>query len=341
MHFPWKTVAAIAAVFFVSLIFLSRIYAYLSVAFILAYLLEPVVSRLAKRKVPRQLAALLTLAVFFLLISLAGVLIIPRIIDQGQELLERLPTAYAKLTVLLAPYSERYLGYDIFSDFRHALSNLGSRSEIMKPIGGIVQGVFSTTLKFVTTILGLLIIPLLAFYLLREFPALYKRTVIHALPARLHGVAEEIRRRLNRVLGGFIRGQLVVSGILSVYYGVSLSIAGVELSLALGIMAGFLNIVPYLGIFSVFILTLLVALLHGAGMGLILAILVIFAVGMMLEGAVITPRVLGNEIGLSPLTLILALLVGGELFGIVGMVVGVPVAAVVKVFWEMALEHRI
>lgn len=341
VKFPWKGFLIFLAIFIASIFYLGRVYAVLSVAFILSYLLEPIVGYLTKKKLDRTLASILVLILFFTFITLASVLIFPKIFTQGRELFLKLPTAYQNLVDWLGPLSEKYIGYNIFMNFNQALENIGKPTELVSPIGGVVGRLFSTTFKFITSFLSLLIIPLLSFYLLREFPHLYRKTVKKMLHVRYHALSEEIKKRLNTVLGGFIRGQLVVSAILSAYYITALTIIGLDLSLVLGLLAGFLNVIPYIGISIALISSLLIALVHGFTTGGFISIIVVYAIGMVAEGAVITPKVLGNKVGLSPLALIVALLIGGELFGIVGMVIAIPVAAVVKVFTELFLEHRI
>lgn len=327
-----------AVVFAVSLVYLNRVYFFLTIAFVLAYLLDPIVEYLYKRGLPRAWGSLLTLFVFFLTLAAAGVVIIPKILAQGQELLERLPRVYAALAGILGPVSQKYLGYNVLRDVDQLIADIGNPAALAKPIGAIVGGFFATTFHFVTTILGLLIIPLMAFYLMKDFPYLHGK-FLTVVPGRHHKDVTELRRRLHTVFGGFIRGQLVVSTVLSVYYCTAFALTGIDLALVLGLMAGFFNIIPYLGILSVVVLTGLIALVHASGVGTYVALAVIFAVGMGAEGAVLTPRIVGRKVGLSPLTLILALLVGGELLGLVGMLLAVPLAAILKVFLDMGLDR--
>jgi predicted PurR-regulated permease PerM len=124
-----------------------------------------------------------------------------------------------------------------------------------------VGEVFSTTVQVVTTVLGLLIIPLMAYYLMRDYPSI-ERNITSLFPRRYRKSVSDIKIRLHHVFGGFVRGQLGVSSILAVYYSIALTIAGVELSLVLGLMAGFFNIIPYVGILSVLLLTLFVGVVH-------------------------------------------------------------------------------
>lgn len=333
-NLKWAAFVA-AGLFLVSAVWLSRIYAFLTVAFVLAYLLDPIVEKLSERKIPRSVGALVTLFVFLAGVALGFVAIVPRILAQGEQLFQRLPQFYNGAVQWLTPISEKYIGMDVFNELdRYFLGN----GQAAPPIGGLVQGVVSQTFHLVTTILGVAIIPLLAYYLLRDYSSLYGK-FLYVVPKRCHKTVNEIRGRLHAVLGGFIRGQLVVSTILAAYYSAAFMILRIELWMVLGLMAGFLNMIPYVGILGVFALTLVLALLHGASTTKVIIVMIVFGVGMAAEGSVLTPRIVGRKVGLGPLTLIVALLVGGELLGFVGMLLAVPVAAIAKVFIDYFLDH--
>ncbi|MEW6056627.1 MAG: AI-2E family transporter [Bdellovibrionota bacterium] len=334
-----KIIAVIGFVVFVaSVVTLSKVYASLTIAFVLAYLLDPLIEKLEKKGLSRDWGVPLVLVLFFALIALGGVLIIPKLIGQGRELVSRLPQVYYELTSKLGPLSMQYLGQNVFSDIDQLVLNLGDPKALAQPLGNFLRDVFSQTFKFVTTILGLLIVPLLAYYLLHDYPHIYAK-FLSIVPRRHHKLVTEIRDRLDTVLGGFLRGQLVVSSILSFYYGVAFTFLRVELSLVLGLMAGFFNVIPYLGILSVIVLTFLIALIHNAAVSTYIGLGVVFAIGMAIEGSVLTPRIVGRKVGLGPLTLIVALLIGSELLGLVGMLLAVPFAAIAKVFIDVALSR--
>lgn len=329
----------ITVLFWWSLIHLSYVYACLTVAFILAYLLDPLVTSLTKFKLSRGLGSLMVLVVFFIFMSLIVVGVSPKLISQGRELGARLPKIYYSVSHKIGPLSEKYFGHNILVDVDQAVSAINAEpSKLVKPIGTILGRVFSTTFRMISTILGLLIIPLLAYYLLRAFPHIYA-DLESIIPRRHQKLLSELRTRLHAVFGGFLRGQLVVSLILSFYYFIALSILRLDLALVLGLMAGFFNIIPYLGIATALVLTLFVALIHGAALPIFIAIAGIFTFGMAVEGSILTPKIVGKRVGLGPLALILALLVGGQLKGIVGMLLAVPIAAIAKVFLNVTLAH--
>jgi predicted PurR-regulated permease PerM len=330
-------VALLLVLFLVSIFALNHVYACLTIAFILAYLLDPIVSKLHRNGLRRPLGAPLTLVVVLSLLVLGGVAIIPKIVEQGRELILRLPSVYYGLAASLTPVSEHYLGYNVFQDVDKFIATFASPSTLT-PIGGLLGGVFTRTFQVVTAVLGLLIIPLMAYYLLRDFPKLNSK-FMSIVPKRHHKLVGEIRDRLHEVLGGFLRGQLVVSSILSAYYIAAFSIMRLRLAVVLGLMAGFFNVVPYLGILLILALTAMIAFINGATAPTYAGIAIIFAIGMGTEGSVLTPRIVGRRVGLSPLVLIVALMVGGELLGLVGMLLAVPIAAILKVFLNVFLDH--
>lgn len=338
---PFKFLAGFVVLYVLALVYMQKVVIYLLLSFITAFLLEPIVSRLERKRVPRSLGAGITIGLAFLFSALLMIVMLPVVIDQAQELVWSLPAAYQAAVDALSPFSIKYFGYNVFTDFGRFIRSLqasgGGSTELMQPLGNIVSQVFSNVFRFFFSVVGFMIVPLLTYWLLRELPTFHKERIESVIPEKYHKIAELLRLRINKTLGGFIRGQLIVSSILAVYYSTALSIVGVNLSLLLGILAGFLNVVPYIGIFSILTVSLLLALLHG-GLKLLLIVLVTFIVGMVLEGSVITPKFMGREIGLSPLTLITALLVGGELFGLVGMVISVPTAAMMKVIIELTVR---
>lgn len=328
----------VCVLFSLSLVQLSHVYASLTIAFVLAYLLEPLVARLEKLGIAREWGGLLVLVIFFVCTGVLAVAAIPKILVQARELASKIPNLYVILTSKIGPISEQIIGYNIFEDVDKVATTLGEPSQLVKPLGSFVESLFSTTFRLVTTILGLLIIPLMAYYLLRAFPSLMP-AMTSLFPKRHHKVLSEIRIKLHGVFGGFIRGQLVVSTILSVYYCSALSILHIRLALVLGIMAGFFNVIPYLGILSVLGLTLIITFINGATVATVIKLAIVFAIGMGMEGALLTPRIVGKRVGLGPLSLILALLVGGQLLGLTGMLIAVPLTAVAKVFLDVALEN--
>jgi predicted PurR-regulated permease PerM len=181
-------------------------------------------------------------------------------------------------------------------------------------------------------------IPVFAFYLLRDFDLITER-VDHLIPRRLRPAFRARFTEIDQVLSAFIRGQLMVAGILVVLYAIGLSLVGLPLALVIALFAGLGNMVPYVGTTIGVSLATLMVLLDWQGLGHLAAIYGVFVGVQFLEGWVITPRVVGESVASRPLAVIIAILVFGELFGFVGILVAVPLAAVLKILIRVAIDE--
>jgi predicted PurR-regulated permease PerM len=175
-----------------------------------------------------------------------------------------------------------------------------------------------------------LVVPVLAFYLLRDFDL-----TVAAIVGLLHVSAREravaLGREIDAVLGQFVRGQLIVMAILGALYALGFSLLSVRLAIPIGLLAGLLSFIPYVGSATALTLALLMSALHFGGIGQIVGVVAVYAAIQTLEGFVITPRIVGDSLGLSPVWVLIALMVGAELFGFVGVMLALPVSAVLKV----------
>ncbi|MGE4234304.1 MAG: AI-2E family transporter [Bacteriovoracia bacterium] len=337
------TVWILVGLFLSTFYLLPHFYFCLISAFVTAYLLEPLVEFLEKKKVPRYLGSLLGITILTFVIVAAIVVIAPKIVQQGRELVRKIPQFLEHLKIVLARLSDRHLGYNAFEDIDQWINSLFTSGDVstsggmIRPLGGLVGNVFSTTLKAVSSTLGLLVIPLMSFYMLNSFPNIWKK-IEQLTPYRYKKTVNELQKKLNEVTGGFIRGQLLVASILSLYYVTMFTILRLDLSLLLGVLAGFLNIIPYVGIASVFALTIVASLIQEVSGSQLLVIVLTFAVGMSIEGMILTPKIVGKKVGLSPLLIIMSLLVGVELLGLAGALFAIPSAAIANVFISFGVE---
>ena len=305
-----------------------------------AYFLDPIVDRLETWRISRTAGTTLILLLFFLAVILLLLLIVPVLQSQVVGFIERLPAyiALARDTVLpaLAEALDR-IGIDLQADLRDALA--GVAGDVVGVVGRIVQQAWSGGLAFFNIISLLVITPIVSFYLLRDFDRIVDR--IDAWLPRQH--ADEIRKigtQIDDVMAGFVRGQGTVCLILGTFYGAALSLAGLEFGLIIGIIAGLLSFIPFVGAVLGLLLSIVPAITQFwpdyLQIGLIVAI---FAAGQFLEGNFLTPRLLGGRIGLHPVWVMFALLAGGALFGFVGVLLAVPIAAAVGVLVRYFLEQ--
>ena len=184
----------------------------------------------------------------------------------------------------------------------------------------------------------MLIVPILTFYMLKDYPYLNSK-FLAMVPRRYVGAVGEVLRRLSIVLGNLIRGQFLICFLLAVFYAVGLAAIGLKMSMVLGLVGGLLNLIPVVGTLTAMAVSLLISVIGGGGLTQCAGIVGVFLVGNLVESTVLTPRILGRQIGISPLTIILALLAGGELLGVLGMLLALPVTAGVKVLGGYFLEQ--
>jgi predicted PurR-regulated permease PerM len=294
---------------------------------VIAYLLDPVTDRIEAKGLPRWAATGSVLLLFFGLFAALVVAMAPLVIAQFSQLVESLP----QLIEGVRPLFDR-LATAAGGIVDPAQVSGGMVERVVTWGTGLVSGIVASSLKVFNVLALVIIMPVVAFYALRDYDVLTSR--IDGWWPRAH--AETIRTLLadsDKALAGFIRGQSLVCLVLAVFYAAGWSIIGLDYSLVLGILAGVLGFVPYLGVAVSVGLSLLVGIgqfgLDPLHLGLIFGI---FFVGQILEGSVLTPNLIGNRIGLHPLWVVFAVFAGGEIAGILGVFLAVPVAAVIGVF---------
>jgi predicted PurR-regulated permease PerM len=256
---------------------------------------------------------------------------------QLRELFAKLPQLMDFLSVRLGPYSLHYLGYDVFTQWKEVLPTLVPAVNQF-PAVGLLESVLSGTAKAISAVLSVLLIPILTFYILKDYYVLNEK-LVQIVPRRYVLDVQEVLRRLSIVLGGLIRGQFLVCGILAAYYSVAFTAVGLEMALLLGVLSGFLNLVPLVGALSSLGLTLFLTVLSGGQISQCISMLGIFLVANLADNTVLTPRIVGKQMGISPLTIILALLAGGELLGFLGILLALPIMAMVKVLGGYLVER--
>ncbi len=322
---------------------LERLATLVLLSFLLAYVLNPLVTRLAKlRFLGRTSATLITL--LGLLIGFLAVLfvIIPELVTEARQFFAALPSMGERFLATSIPWIERHLGVNIpqswggaFDEIRDRLESRGS--EIIGPatqvVGGIVARTFSAFAAFVAT----LMFPLFLFFLLKDFPRIIE--VIDGLvPLRNREGARQLGRDIDHNLSAYLHGQFTVMLVLGTLYSIGYSIVGIPLALGAGLLTGLLCFVPYVGAAAGFILALLLAALEMKGIGPVIGVGVVFGVVQLLDAVLITPRILGGKLGLDPLWIIIALMAGGELFGFLGVLLAVPTTAVLKILVKHTVD---
>lgn len=309
------------------------------VAGVMAYALHPLVERLQRRRVPVWLGAGLAIAV--LMTALLGVLllIVPVITKQLPLLREQLPALLELFNARLVPFAARF-GIDLQIDVDHVrvwLRELisGQESELLQ---GLLASLRIGGSAAVAVLGNLVLMPIVAYYLLLDWDRLLQR-LMALVPPRLQAAVRAFFVDTDAVLGQYLHGQLLVMVILAALYTVALALVGLKLALPIGVFTGLAVFVPYLGFGLGLVLALLAALLQFQTLAGVAAVAVVYGLGQVLESLYLTPRLLGERIGLHPIAVIFALLAFGHLFGFVGVLIALPASAVLLVAIRRAQTH--
>lgn len=333
-----KVIFAIVFLFLLSLYVLRTIYIPIFISYFLAFLLNPLVRWFEKRGFGRMGPIFLMLVLLFALLTSFAVTMVPKIFVQIRELFARLPQLMDFLSGRLGPVSMKYLGYDVFTQWKEVLPTLVPESAHFPAMGSFLESVLNGTAKAISAVLTVLMIPILTFYILKDYYLLNEQ-LLRLVPRRYVPEVQEVQRRLSIVLGGLIRGQFLVCTILAAYYTVALTAVSVDMALLLGILSGFLNLVPFVGPLTSLGLTVFLTVLGGGQLTQCISILGVYLVANLLDNTLLTPRIVGKQMGISPLTIILALLAGGELLGFLGILLALPIMAMVKVLGGYLTER--
>ena len=310
------------------------------VAGLFAYLFNPLIERLERRGVSRALSVSLLFLVMTLVLVGIVLVLIPFIEKQIANFIQQLPRWTEWAQTKAAPWIEARLGISLGSI--DAQQVVGMLEQNWREAGGFATNVLARVSKsgfaIIGWVLNLVIIPVAAFYLLRDWNIVVDR--MHALvPRSVEPVVVRLARESDETLGGFLRGQLSVMIVLGVLYGIGLWAVGISVGPLIGMIAGLISFVPYLGAIVGVLMGVIAALVQYQDGYHVMLVLVVFAVGQTLEGYVLVPKLVGDKIGLHPVAVMFAILAGGELFGFVGVLLALPIAAVIMVLLRYAYER--
>lgn len=310
-------------------------------AALLGWLGDPLVDRLERQGRTRNTAVILVFSAMALAMTIVLVLLVPLIERQIATLIESMPRYRDWLLQTALPWVEARTRMEISSwlDFNRLVELIRTNWE---RAGGMATTLLGYLSRSGFAILGLVanvvLLPVLTFFFLRDWDLLVER-VGSLVPRSYLATASRLARESSDVLGAFLRGQFLVMIILGVMYGVGLWAVGLDLGILIGIIAGLLTFVPYLGPASGIILGCIAALVQYGDWQHIAGVLIVFGVGQVIESYWLTPKLVGDRIGLHPAAVIFAVLAGGQLFGFLGMLLALPVAAVANVLLRYA-EQR-
>ncbi|WP_054018035.1 AI-2E family transporter [Piscinibacter sakaiensis] len=322
---------AIAAVGLALLWWLSPVLTPFLVGAVLAYALHPAVEALAARRVPRVLAVLAVETAFILALLALLLLMVPILAKELPLLREQIPLLAERANQTLVPWLRSH-GIPV------ALDTASVKAFVLKYLDANLEDWLATALSsariggsIVLAIIGnAVLMPVVLYYLLMDWPKIVAR-VEGLVPPRLRPATADFLGECDAVLGQYLRGQLLVMALLAVGYSIGLALFGFDLAVPLGVFTGLAGFIPYLGFGLGLVLALLAGLLQFGAAYALVAVAVVFGIGQVLESFVLTPRLVGERIGLNPLTVIFALLAFGHLLGFVGVLVALPLSAVAAV----------
>lgn len=333
------TVAAVGIAIWL-IVALKELVVLLVIGYFIAYAIDPAISRLEARGFSRPIAFSVLCAAVIGVFILVGVTAIPTLVDEFSKLSSNLNSYIQTSRDKLVPFLERmreHLPEGIRSnvdldDIQGSILSIASSisGDTVKNIG---RGVLSTLLSGYSgalALFNLLLLPFIIFYIAVDLPQIHR--FFHALfPITKRSRVECICKEVDGYVSSFVRGQAIVCTVLFVLYAIGLGAVGVDLWLLLAAIAGFGNMVPYLGTALGLFLSCIMAVVTFGDVSHVVWVLAVFGVVQFLEGMVITPRIMGESIGLSPLVIILSLFAGGQLFGLLGIFLAIPAAATLRV----------
>jgi len=295
-------------------------------ALFLTYLLSPPVDYLTRRGLRRVYAIIVVYLLVTGLVVGLGASLIPQLLAELDRLVTTIPGVLRQVQDIVQQVQADYTRVPLPESVRRVLDDTiaGLQESLLTFLGGIVQGV----IDFFPGVLSLVLAPVLAFYLLKDL-SLLKRRALELVPARHRREVVRFAGEVDEVLAGFVRGQLTVALLVAVLVSTGLSLVGLRFALAFGLFAGLTEIIPYFGPVIGAVPPVLLALVRSPWLAL--RVVIVFIVVQQLESAIVSPRIVGKNVGLHPLFVIFALLVGGQLGGFWGLILAVPVAAVVRV----------
>ncbi|MCP2040177.1 putative PurR-regulated permease PerM [Neisseria sp. HSC-16F19] len=328
---PWVIAAAVVAVVLWLVLSLQTVLTPFVIAGILAYILNPLVEKLRARGLSRPLAAMSVMVITLLLLGLLLIIIVPMFVTQFENLAEKLPQFLHWLQNKALPWVNARLNTDIELNSGYLMpwlqEHMGSLREAASKAMPALMRQGSSFLVMAT---NFMLLPFLLYYFLLDWVR-WTHGIKVLVPRRVLPVYNRITANMDRVLGEFLRGQITVMLVMGLIYGLGLMLVGLDSGFAIGMVAGLLVFIPYLGAFTGLLLATVAAVLQFDSWTGLLLVWSVFAVGQFLESFFITPKIVGDRIGLSPFWVIFALMAFGQLLGFVGMLLALPLAAMTLV----------
>ena len=308
-------------------------------ALLLAYFLDPAVDKLQRYKLSRTVSTTGVVGLFIFVVVSLFLILLPILQTQLAAFMVKIPTyasvIWSKIKALIS-FSQQSMSPDQIYNLQSAVNKTVFTT--LNSVGDMLLNFLSGGIVVFNVLSLLLIIPVLLFYTLRDWDKITKE-VMNLIPKKHETQTKSLLSDINQTLSGFIRGQASVCLVLAIFYAVGLSLTGIDLGVLIGLLTGILSFIPYFGFLTGVVLSVLLGLAQGAGWGVWIGLLIVFSLGQLLESYILTPKLVGDKVGLHPVWVIFALLAGGALFGFVGILVAVPFAAVIGVLLRRGVSY--
>jgi predicted PurR-regulated permease PerM len=333
---PDYRIVLLVAGFLVIFYLLLPIMAPFLVAAILAYICKPIVDRIStwqagKLAFGRTLATVITMLLLVGVTLLLVLIIVPMLQKELLLMVQRLPDIIDLLRARFEPWLVQHFGVSLNIDLNQIQDILSKHWKVASDlITPVLLSISKNGFAIVLWLINLLLVPVVLFYMLRDWHAIVTR-IAQLIPRSWYEKTAVIAGEIDVMLAEFLRGQLSVMLLMTVFYAIGLWAAGLELALPVALVAGLLGFIPYLGVTIGLLMALMAAALQFSSPGEVVPILAVFAIAQLLEGFVLTPWLVGDRIGLHPVVVIFTLMAGGQLFGFTGILLALPVGAAIAV----------
>ena len=336
----WVVVAAIVAAGIWLVVRLRELVVLLVLGYFIAYAIDPILTKLESKRISRVWGVCLVAGAVLSLLVLLGITAVPTLIDEFEKLSANLNSYLDVGRGKLGPFLERISQYlpepirnshsvdELIATLPGTLSSVSG--DTLKGIGRTLAGTLMGGYNRVLTLVNVALLPFIVYYIAVDLPRLHS-FFLNLFPLTRRAKVASVCGEIDGYVSSFVRGQFIVCSILFVLYSVGLGLVGIDLWLLVAFITGFGNIVPYVGTISGILLSTLMALVTFGDFQHVLWVWGVYAAVQALDGTFITPRVMGESVGLSPLVIILALFAGGQLFGLLGLFLAIPAAAIVRV----------
>ncbi|MBN3560678.1 AI-2E family transporter [Aliamphritea spongicola] len=302
------------------------------VAALLAYMFDPLADRLEDKGMSRTGAVIIVFGIISALVMFLLLLLLPKLGHQIQVMVKTIPAVITLFETKVVPWMEVNLGISLASfdwqSVRQILS--GNWQQTGNVLKDVMNSIGQSGMAVAAWLANLVLIPVVMFYLLRDWDVMIEK-IGHLLPRNVEPRVSLWASECDEVLGAFVKGQLLVMTALGAIYAIGLWLVGLDLALLVGMIAGLASIVPYMGFIIGIVAAIIAAMLQFNDPTVLAWVGLVFIIGQMLEGMVLTPLLVGDRIGLHPVAVIFAIMAGGQLFGFVGILIALPVAAVIMV----------